>query len=341
MKNNFLQYTKKRKMRNQTHKKTKKKGKTYKTYKTYKTQQALKGVFGGFSQKARNYTNKHRKLPKQVACSPFQELSYTCYSKERLQKMLKLWNARHPDNPFVSNDPQQIYQHLIAYFKDCKTESCWLKKFHVKRTEVQDLFAPLAPASWDKKPNEWLSDYDIAQVMKQYEKKYTCFTFMGPSPIDFDKPDHQTNTCVWPELCTLQLKTLLQQKKTKLGIIFNTDTHDKSGQHWISMFVNLKKHQIFYFDSVGEPMPPEIKALIERICQQGLQLQPPIHFDIDSNEGIQHQYGNTECGIYSLFFIVHMLEDKITKNYVKTHILKDKYMQQFRQKYFNSPSNFV
>jgi hypothetical protein len=50
---------------------------------------------------------------------------------------------------------------------------------------------------------------------------------------------------------------------------------------------------------------------------------------------VEHQYGDTECGIYSLFFLVHMLEDKITSHYLKTHILKDKYMEQFRKIYFN------
>ena len=56
--------------------------------------------------------------------------------------------------------------------------------------------------------------------------------------------------------------------------------------------------------------PKEVKKLIERIKEQGLSLQPSIDFKVDSNEGIEHQYGNTECGIYSIFFIVHMLEDR-------------------------------
>jgi len=45
--------------------------------------------------------------------------------------------------------------------------------------------------------------------------------------------------------------------------------------------------------------------------------------------------GTTECGVYSLYFIVHMLEDKLTGHYLKTHKIKDKYMQQFRKVYFN------
>ena len=36
-------------------------------------------------------------------------------------------------------------------------------------------FAPEAPKSWNKNPNEWLSSTDILKVMKQYEKAYRCF----------------------------------------------------------------------------------------------------------------------------------------------------------------------
>ena len=76
--------------------------------------------------------------------------------------------------------------------------------------------------------------------------------------------------------------------------------------------------------------------LVKRIIDQGNNLKPKIKFNFDSNEGIEHQYGNTECGMYSLYFIVHMLEDKITSHYLKTHVLKDKYMEKFRKIYFNN-----
>ena len=128
---------------------------------------------------------------------------------------------------------------------------------------------------------------------------------------------------------------MVKQGKTKIGIIFNTDPHNKPGQHWISMFVNVKKKKIFFFDSTGDKAPNEVKKLIERIKEQGLSLTTKINFKVDSNEGIEHQYGNTECGMYSIFFIVHMLEDKMTEHYLKTHILKDEYMENFRHIYFN------
>ena len=110
--------------------------------------------------------------------------------------------------------------------------------------------------------------------------------------------------------------------------------------HILDFVVDLRTvsedyNKIFFFDSTGDEAPKEVMKLVERIKEQGFNLKKPIKFDFDSNEGVEHQYGNTECGIYSIFFIVHMLEDKMTEHYIKTHILKDEYMQKFRHIYFN------
>ena len=133
----------------------------------------------------------------------------------------------------------------------------------------------------------------------------------------------------------MNIEELIKKGIIKIGIVFNTDPDYKPGQHWISMFINIKKSKIFFFDSTGDPPPKEVKELIDEIIDQGHNLPKPINFKVDSNEGIEHQYGNTECGIYSIFFIVHMLEDKMTEHYLKTHILKDEYMEKFRHIYFN------
>ena len=97
----------------------------------------------------------------------------------------------------------------------------------------------------------------------------------------------------------------IKNGKTKIGIIFNTDPHNKPGQHWISMFINIKTNTIFFYDSTGDKPDSEIMVLVNRIKEQGLNMTPKRHFKFDSNEGIKHQRGNTECGIYSLFFMIY------------------------------------
>jgi hypothetical protein len=283
---------------------------------------------------------KSVKLAK-VNCSPKQKgeiNDFSCYTNKSLYKLRDLWNARHPDVKIKSSSPKEIHEQISEHLSSvCKKESCWLKQkaiFGQVDSDVSDSFAPESPPEWKKNPNTWLTSTDIMKVMKQYEKAYKCFDFIGPSPIDFDTKQLY-GECVWEELCNFSIKDQLKRGKTKIGIIFNTDPHNKGGEHWISMFINIKKRKIFFFDSTGDKPPKEIIDLIDRIIDEGNMMTPKLHFEVDSNEGIEHQYGNTECGIYSLFFIVHMLEDKMTTHYLKTHILKDKYMQQFRNIYFN------
>jgi len=265
--------------------------------------------------------------------------SFTCYSDEDLHKLRDLWNARHPDRPIQTNDSKEIWETIKSYYQTtCNKESCWIKQI-VKNPklekELMDSFAPESPDDWKKNPNEWLSSVDIMQVMSQYEKKYKCFDFMGPSPIDYDT--HKLyGECVWEELCHFNLADQVKHGKTKIGVVFNTDPHYKGGSHWISLFINIKKGTIFFFDSAGDKIPDQIMKFVNNVIEQGHSLNKRIDFKFDENHPVEHQYGNTECGIYSLFFIVHMLEDKITSHYLKTHILKDEYMENFRKVYFNS-----
>ena len=59
------------------------------------------------------------------------------------------------------------------------------------------------------------------------------------------------------------------------------------------------------------------------------------NFKFNDSDGVEHQYENTECGIYSLFFIIHMLQDKTTESFYKNHIIKDNQIQNYRKIYFN------
>ena len=288
--------------------------------------------------------NKFRvsiKNKKKINCSPkpkHEINDFSCYTNKDIIKLKEHWNARHPDVQITTNNNKEIHDQLSEHLKDiCNNEACWLNQktvFGKLEGGLADSFAPESPPEWKKNPNEWLSSTDILKVMKQYERAYKCFDFIGPTPIDFDTLE-LGGECVWDELCNFNLEKQIKLGKSKIGIIFNTDPHNKPGQHWISMFVNIKKQTIFFFDSTGDKCPKEINVLINRIKKQGLSMIPKINFKIDSNAGVEHQYGNTECGIYSLYFIIHMLEDKMTEYYLKTHIIKDKYIEQFRHIYFN------
>ena len=48
---------------------------------------------------------------------------------------------------------------------------------------------------------------------------------------------------------------------------FNFDEHWKSGSHWVGMYVNLIKNEIYYFDSYGKRPEKRIRKFINRICK--------------------------------------------------------------------------
>ena len=285
----------------------------------------------------KKYNTKKNKF-KKLHCSPKNKSNkITCYNNDNLIKMKNLWNLRHPEKKIKSNNPRNIWKSLKNYMNNsCDNEKCWLNqsfmKNNINNELTNDTFVPSSPSSWKMNPNEWLSNFDISKVMKQYEKFYEKFVFIGPSPIDFNERLHE-NKCVWNDLCNFNLKDYVDKDKKYIGIIFNTDPHNKSGAHWISLYINLEKKYIFFFDSNGENVPKEITTLINKIISQGKEIN--IDLDYDNNEGIEHQLKNTECGIYSIYFITSLLTGIRSPSYFKKNIIRDKVMEKYRKIFFN------
>ena len=274
---------------------------------------------------------------KSVNCSPTTDklLKFTCYTGKSLEKLKQLWNARHPDSKIRTNDSKEIWTALKENMKNvCDTENCWLKQKFIENdldTELRHYtFAPMAPAKWNKKPDEWLSSIDINKIMKQYEKAHPNFVFLGPSPIDFDKR-LEYGECVWNELCNFSLEKHIKRNKHKIGVIFNTDTHDLAGSHWICLFINVKKKFIYFFDSNNNRIPKEVMKFVKKVIKQGNVLG--IKHKYIKNK-IQHQKTDTECGMYTLYVIIQLLLERMTPEMFDKRV-PDEEMKYLRKRYFN------
>lgn len=298
--------------------------------------------------KDKNMTRKFNKSIQKINginCSPSlsKNKTYSCYSQQSLQSLKKRWNRKNKHLQIKTNNPQQIHQQLKQYLRSScgENELCWLKQkdmFDNDMSAYKSLkteFAPFSPKVWRTNRNEWLYDTDIANVMRSYERAYKCFAFVGPTSIDFDRYLSQEQSCVSNDLCKFSLSSYIKKKKQKIGIIFNTDTYEGSGKHWISLFIHLRKKTITYFDSGGKAMPREINALVQRIIQQGKKLN--IYLSLSPAITTQHQLKDSECGVYSLFFIINMLEDNIDSYFLNNNIIRDEDIEEFRSIYFNMP----
>ena len=234
----------------------------------------------------------------------------SCFTPQILMNLRDLYNKRYPDDPIKSSNANTIWKELNKRLYTCTNEDCWLSELsepHIRKKIHDIAFSPKSPSSWKKNPNEWLTNFDINNVLEQYEEADQTFEFIGPSFIDFDAKDG--NSCVDPEVCNFNLKHYLDEGVEKVGFIFNLDKHNQSGSHWVSFFVNITDQFVFYFDSVGTSIPKEIKALSDKIIEQGKAMN--MDFEYHDNKGVAHQYGNNECGMYSLFFIITLLTNKV------------------------------
>ena len=238
-------------------------------------------------------------------CSPQKKSSKkTCFSTDALKKIIKAWNSENKidkislDN-FSKKSRDLMWEKIMEKLnKKCKNEWCLLNMNFVKKMKDEEIlnqtFRPEKPSEWYKNTRQWLTTLDIEAVLNQYEDMVEDFLFIGPVPLDFDKT-YGPGLCIVDELCKLKLKDLIKEKIFKLGVVFNLDPHDKPGSHWVALYADLNKNEIYYFDSYGLEPPNEIEILMNRMKEQGKELSKNI--DLYYND-IRHQFKNSECGVY-------------------------------------------
>jgi len=254
-------------------------------------------------------TVKDNKTFKDVSCAPRDDTDpninetkdFSCYSSKSLEKLRLMWNRRHPDQKITDTDPRAIWSELKNNMnRVCHQEACWLRQSFASsgmdREMLHYTFAPQAPKEWKKNIHEWLSSIDIANSLKQYEHAVPSFMFIGPSPVDFDKV-LEDGECVWEELCKFDIMKHVKNGHQKIGIVFNTDPHDKPGEHWVSMFIDVRARVIFFFDSTGDRPQNRIRALMKRVREQGEANGIPFKEYIND---IHHQKNDSECGVFAI-----------------------------------------
>jgi len=272
----------------------------------------------------------------------------SCLTPEILRKVKDYYNMSHPNTPITKDAPSKIWISLKQRLKTCDKEDCWLDLItddEVRNTIDSYIFAPDQPSSWKNKPNKWLSTNDIHKILLQYQVSHPNFRVIRPTPLDFDAKigEEKQKKCVTEELCNFDLNNEINNGKTKFGLVFNLDKHDQPGSHWVALYIDADSQITYYMDSVGDSAPIEIQNLIGRVKEQASL----IGIDITEHEThVSHQRGNTECGMYCLYFIITMLTgetEDTTLNTMDDRIalfkgsrIPDKYISEFRNKYFNT-----
>ena len=267
----------------------------------------------------------------------------SCFTIEALRNIANKWNETNPNMKIEYNDTtsgKTLWSSINNVMSSkCNNEVCWIKQDFIKDSSLsKDLlknFKPLMPKKWHDKPNEWLNTIDIRDVMNQYETKFPEFEFIGPVPMDFDSKVG-FGQCVIDELCKISLKSLIDKGKAKIGVIFNLDKHNESGSHWVAMHCgidnngnggndgnssNSRNGSIYYWDSYGMKPNSEVVVLMNKLKTQGTELGYNMQIKLNN---VRHQYKNSECGVYCLYFLTSLLEGKSFNEIIKNIISDDK-----------------
>ena len=265
----------------------------------------------------------------------------SCFTIESLRKIASKWNTSHPNMMIIFDNTtsgKTLWNEINKMMSSkCKTEICWMKQDFIKDSplsrELLKNFKPLMPKKWDSNPIEWLNTIDIRDVMNQYEIKYPDFEFVGPVPMDFDTK-LGFGQCVVDELCKVKLNNLMAKGDTKLGVIFNLDKHTQSGSHWVAMYCDINNKNgayVGYWDSYGMKPSPEIVVLMDRLKEQAKELGHNLEIKINKT---RHQYKNSECGVYCIYFITSLLDGKNFEEVVN-NIVSDDNMNAKRKEFYN------
>lgn len=278
-------------------------------------------------------------------CAPGKDFKEgSCFTFDDLKELAEAYNKAHADKISVDDykTKKALLKELIKRFKEqyeCDDQVCWLGTKVGKKISADIKEYTFRPTGPEEKYG-WLSTEEIENVMKQYEKIHTDFKFLGAVPSDFDEiPAYETTDLQFSKLETTT---------PKLGLVINLDTHDMSGSHWVALYANLKTNTIYYFDSFKKPPQNRVRTFVTRLLSymankssRKLDIkkfmedyQESDEFDVRYNK-IQHQYKNSECGVYSIHFLIKLLEgndfDKIVNN-----IIDDATMNKYRHTIFRN-----
>ena len=261
-------------------------------------------------------------------CSPSKKKNNninSCYDSSELVAIAKAYNNYIKNNKLCNKigcsdsstpidikykDDKYVYKELSKRLNPlCKGEFCWTDMEFInyipdKELRKTILYFTFKPKGLHSK-RTWFNTNNINEIMEQYQDLHKSdFKFLGAQPSDFNK------------LVKLNWDSL--RKKKYIGIIFNTDTHTQPGKHWVATFIDNDNKTLEYFDSLGHIPNKYISSFLKHFKDY--------KFTINRRT---HQRGDSNCGVYSCFFIIQSING-LSFDDINKKIITDKMMSDYR-----------
>ena len=270
-------------------------------------------------------------------CSPNINISqhYTCFNYNELQTIAKAFNdyitkrtickksqcAIKKPIDIIKKTRKQLWYSIYNRLKPiCKYEYCWIDLKFIKKIKDKNLRKKIMYFTFKPKmtlqSHTWLNTDNINEVMQQYEQLDNSFKFLGAQPSDFYK------------FTKVNYKDFFKYKR--IGIVFNLDNSNQSGSHWVAFYVDNVSKTLEYYDSGANLPNTNIKLFIDNVYK--LFTKNGYKYTKLYNK-IRHQFKNTECGVYSIHFLIQRLFGK-TFDEICNNVIKDDSMNKYRYHIF-------
>lgn len=252
-----------------------------------------------------------------TSCAPGKDKDGICFSLDQLINMVEAYNKLKPNNKIIlKNDKKYLLDALKQkYYNICGDDDYCLTKQdfiniiskNIRNDIVTNTFRTIGP----KGKNEWLTTSHINNILKQYEKIDTSFKFLGAVPLNCQK----VSVC---NLYKFKFDDYLNKNKNKIAIVFNLDKFGEPGSHWVALYINMKNGEIDFCDSAGHEPLEDIVNLIQQYKKW--------YFKKYGKEAVYKynskriQFDNSECGIYSVNYIIRRLRGESPTDIVKNSL---------------------
>jgi hypothetical protein len=200
---------------------------------------------------------------------------------------------------------------------------------------IRDRFAPyMEPCDQTAEDCPWLSNNELDLAGESFEKKYKDHKALGFHMINFDERQTALGEITFEDLCNNKCKTM--------SCVLNTDRYGGPGKHWLCVFLDARKPTVSveFFNSSGNPPAKSLSYWVERMASEAeacgrraIRVFNGAEANNSISIGKAHQRKNSECGVYSIYYIWSRLKGIPYSEFTKK-VIPDEVMKKFRAKIF-------
>lgn len=229
-----------------------------------------------------------------------------CSLPSVFSKMKAFLKSRDVNLPL--NSHENILSAMLNYLNlenesEIYTHPEWRAYFGHQTSDkiLRSEFIPQGPAN----STDLLDNFNIDETLEQWANKSQSEFNKKVYHVPFQMIDFAKTGSEFAYLDPLELQ---EQGFNAFMVVFNTDVSTGPGKHWFAIFGDLQKDKIVleYFNSSGFPPKIEITTWLEDTCANIKKRKMDCEI-LNVANGRQLQYSRTECGVWSLVYILSRL----------------------------------